>query len=265
MPRRPVLPEGLRACLFDLDGVLTRTAVVHAAAWKEMFDAFLAEQAGRTGSAAEPFTADDYNHYVDGKQRDDGTRAFLASRGIQLPDGSDDDLPGAWTVHALGRAKNEILLQRIRQDGVQVYEGSIRFVADAREAGLRTAVVSSSANTLDVLRACRIEDLFDARVDGVTAREQGLPGKPAPDTFLEGARVLGVLPAEAVVFEDALAGVQAGRAGAFGLVVGVDRLGDGTGEHAQALLAHGADVVVGDLSEIDLSPAAGSPHPGSPE
>ena len=175
MPSRAALPTGLRACLFDLDGVLTRTAVVHAAAWKEMFDAFLAECARRTGTAFTPFTDDDYNRYVDGKQRDDGTRSFLASRGIELPQGSDDDPPGAETVHGLSRAKNDALVTVIRRDGVQVYEGSIRFVA-VREAGLRTAVVSSSANTLDVLRVCRIEDLFDARVDGVTAREQGLPG-----------------------------------------------------------------------------------------
>jgi beta-phosphoglucomutase-like phosphatase (HAD superfamily) len=202
MSTRAALPEGLRACLFDLDGVLTRTALVHSAAWKQMFDAFLAERARRTGTAFEPFTDDDYNRYVDGKQRDDGTRSFVASRGIDLPQGSDDDPPGAETVHGLSRAKN------------------------------------------------------DARVDGVTAREQGLPGKPAPDTFLQGARTLGVEPAEAAVFEDALAGVQAGRAGAFGWVVGVDRISGGTGEHTQALLAHGADVVVGDLSEIDLSPTS---------
>jgi beta-phosphoglucomutase family hydrolase len=263
MSTRAVLPEALRACLFDLDGVLTQTALVHAAAWKEMFDAFLTDRARRTGAAAEPFTAEDYNRYVDGKPRDDGTRAFLAARGIQLPDGSDDDPPGAWTVHALGRAKNDLLLQRIHRDGVAVYEGSVRFVAAARAAGLRTAVVSSSKNTQDVLHACGIEDLFDARVDGVTARERGLPGKPAPDTFLAGAQAVGVPAAEAVVFEDALAGVAAGRAGRFGLVVGVDRIGGGSGGHAQALLAHGADIVVGDLSEIDLPPSPGSGSTGS--
>ena len=253
MPSHTVLPRGLRACLFDLDGVLTRTADVHAAAWKEMFDTFLADRGRRLGTPFEPFTADDYQRYVDGKQREDGTRAFLASRGIELPAGSDDDPPGAWTVRALSRAKNAVLLARIRRDGVQVYEGSVDFVRSARAAGLRTAVVSSSANTQDVLTACGIGDLFDARVDGLTAKQRGLPGKPAPDTFQAAANDLGVPFAQAAVFEDALAGVAAGRAGAFGLVVGVDRVGDGSGEHADALRENGADLVVADLSELTVS------------
>jgi len=241
------LPSTIRACLFDLDGVLTQTAAVHSAAWREMFDAFLRERAEAAGEAFSPFTDADYVAYVDGKQRADGTRSFLQSRGIHLPDGGPDDPPGAQTVNGLGNRKNEIVLRRIRQDGVRVYDGSVRFVHAARQAGLSTAVVSSSANTVDVLRVTGITDLFDARVDGLVARERGLPGKPAPDTFLAGAALLGVEPSQAAVFEDALAGVEAGRAGAFGIVVGVDRVGP---EHALALAARGADVVVQDLDEL---------------
>jgi beta-phosphoglucomutase family hydrolase len=235
------LPDGVTACLFDLDGVLTKTATVHAAAWKRMFDAFLA---GREGQ--QPFDArEDYARYVDGMPRSDGVRAFLAARGIELPEGSPEDPPGAETVHGLGRRKNDLVNEVLEQDGVEAYEGSVRYVRAARDAGLRRAVVSSSANTQAVLRAAGIEDLFEARIDGLVAERDGLPGKPAPDTFLAGARALGVEPAAAAVFEDALAGVQAGRAGAFGCVVGVDR-----GGAAQALREHGADLVVGDLSEL---------------
>ena len=241
------LPQGVTACLFDLDGVLTQTAAVHSAAWREMFDAFLRERAEAAGEAFSPFTDADYVAYVDGKQRADGTRSFLQSRGIHLPDGGPDDPPRAQTVNGLGNRKNEIVLRRIRQDGVRVYDGSVRFVHAARQAGLSTAVVSSSANTVDVLRVTGLTDLFDARVDGLVARERGLPGKPAPDTFLAGAALLGVEPSQAAVFEDALAGVEAGRAGAFGIVVGVDRVGP---EHALALAARGADVVVQDLDEL---------------
>jgi beta-phosphoglucomutase family hydrolase len=251
MPSRTVSPGSLRACLFDLDGVLTRTATVHAAAWKEMFDAFLAQRSV-SGTDLRPFTDEDYTKYVDGRRRDDGTRSFLASRGIQLPDGHDDDPPGAATVHALGRAKNDILLRRIRVDGVQLYDGSVAFVRAVRDAGLRTAVVSSSANTRDILRVTRIEDLFEVRVDGITAAERQLAGKPDPATFLAAAQELGVEPAAAAVFEDALAGVEAGRAGRFGLVVGVDRLA-GDGSHARALAEHGADVVVEDLADLSLA------------
>lgn len=239
------LPSDVQACLFDLDGVLTRTAVVHAGAWKEMFDAFLRQRAQRTGEEFRPFTDADYGTYVDGKQRADGTRSFLASRGIELPEGTPDDLPGAETVNGLGNRKNELVLRHIREDGVQVYEGSVRYVRAVRAAGLRTAVVSSSANTADVLRVTGIEDLFDGRIDGLVARQRGLPGKPAPDTFLAGAQLLGATPETSVVFEDALAGVAAGRAGSFALVVGVDRVGQ-----AQALREHGADVVVQDLAEL---------------
>jgi beta-phosphoglucomutase family hydrolase len=240
------LPDGIRGCLFDLDGVLTKTAAVHNAAWKEMFDRYLRERARQTGQRFVPFDpVRDYDEYVDGKPRADGTRSFLAARGIDLQDGSDDDPPDAETLHGLGNRKNEILLRRIRQDGVQAYEGSVRYVRAARDAGLRRAVVSSSANCRDVLAAAGIEDLFEARIDAVVAKREHLTGKPAPGTFLAGARALGLAPAEAAVFEDALAGVAAGRAGRFGYVVGVDRAGQ-----AAALKAHGADIVVSDLADL---------------
>ena len=240
------LPDGTRACLFDLDGVLTKTAVVHNAAWKEMFDAYLRERSRRTGEPFVPFDPGrDYDEYVDGKPRADGTRSFLASRGIELPEGSDDDPPSAETIHGLGTRKNEIVLRRIREDGVEAYESSVRYVRAARDAGLRRAVVSSSANCRDVLIAVGIEDLFEARVDGVVAGREHLRGKPAPDTFLAAARALGLGPQAAAVFEDALAGVEAGRAGRFRFVVGVDRTGQ-----ADALKKHGADIVVADLAEL---------------
>jgi beta-phosphoglucomutase family hydrolase len=240
------LPDGVRGCLFDLDGVLTETAKVHDAAWKEMFDDYLRQRAQRTGEAFVPFDpVKDYDEYVDGKPRADGVRSFLASRGITLPEGQDDDPPTAETVHGLGNRKNEIVLRRIKQDGVEAYPGSVRFVRAVKEAGLPRAVVSSSANCHEVLVAAGIDDLFDARIDGVVAEREHLRGKPAPDTYLAGARALGLKPTAAAVFEDALAGVAAGRAGGFGFVVGVDRVGQ-----ADALKQHGADVVVNDLSEL---------------
>ncbi|MBQ1088318.1 beta-phosphoglucomutase family hydrolase [Streptomyces sp. B93] len=236
------LPEGILACLFDLDGVVTKTAAVHAAAWKETFDAFLRD---RDGEHFRPFDAHDYDEYVDGLPRADGVRTFLASRGIHLPEGTPEDPPDAATVHGLGNRKNELLLTRIRTQGVEPYDGTLRYIDAVRAHGLRTAVVSSSANTLDVLRSIDAEHLFDVRVDGVTARERGLPGKPRPDTFLAAARDLGVTARQSAVFEDALAGMDAGRAGGFGYVVGVDRVGQ-----SDALYAHGADIVVGDLAEL---------------
>jgi beta-phosphoglucomutase family hydrolase len=240
------LPAGVRACLFDLDGVLTQTAKVHAAAWKEMFDAFLRRRALRTGEELRLFDpVHDYDEYVDGKPRYDGVRSFLASRGIELPQGSPDDPPEADTIDGLGNRKNEIVLQMIHEHGVEAYAGSVRYVHAAREAGLRRAVVSSSTNCRDVLEAAGVADLFEERIDGVVAEREHLRGKPAPDTFLAGARALGVAPAEAAVFEDALAGVEAGRAGSFGFVVGVDRVGQ-----PDALREHGADVVVRDLAEL---------------
>jgi beta-phosphoglucomutase family hydrolase len=240
------LPDQIRACLFDLDGVLTSTAKVHAAAWKEMFDAFLGRWSQRTGRPFAQFdVVADYDAYVDGKPRNDGTRDFLASRGIELPEGSADDPPGAETIIGLGDLKNDIVQRRIRTDGVQAYPGSVEYLRRAAEAGLRRVVVSSSTNCHDVLVAAGIDDLIEARVDGVTAAQHHLRGKPAPDTFLAGARLAGVEPDQAAVFEDALAGVEAGRAGHFGLVVGVDRAGQ-----AEALKAHGADIVVNDLAEL---------------
>ncbi|MBV9797939.1 MAG: beta-phosphoglucomutase family hydrolase [Solirubrobacterales bacterium] len=240
------LPAGVRACLFDLDGVLTQTAKVHAAAWKAMFDGYLRRRAEDLGEPFVPFdAARDYDEYVDGKPREDGVRSFLASRGIKLPEGAPDDPPDEETVRGLGNRKNDIVLEMIQDHGVAPYDGSVRYVQAARAAGLRRAVVSSSTNTSDVLRAAGIDGLFEEVVDGVVAEREGLKGKPAPDTFLAGARALQVVPSEAVVFEDALAGVQAGRAGDFRCVVGVDRVGQ-----AQALREHGADVVVGDLAEL---------------
>ena len=240
------LPDEVAACLFDMDGVVTKTAIVHAAAWKQMFDEFLRERADRAGQPLTPFDpVKDYDEYVDGKPRADGTRSFLASRGIELPEGSPDDPPDAQTVNGLGNRKNVLLLEMIRTQGVEAYEGSVRYVQAARDAGLRRAVVSSSANCEDVLVAAGIDDLFEARIDGVVARREHLHGKPAPDSFLAGAKALGLAPAEAAVFEDALAGVEAGRAGHFGYVVGVDRVGQ-----AAALKAHGGDIVVEDLAEL---------------
>ena len=240
------LPGGISACLFDLDGVLTQTAKIHAAAWKQMFDDFLRERAEQRGEPFEPFDRPtDYDEYVDGKPRLDGVRSFLESRGIELPMGSPTDPPEAETVHGLGTRKNELVLELIREQGVEPYEGSVRFVEAVRDQGLRRAVVSASTNCRDVLAAAGIEHLFEIRIDGVVAEREGLAGKPAPDTFLAAARALGAEPAEAAVFEDALAGVEAGRAGAFGWVVGVDRTGQ-----ADALQRRGADVVVEDLAEL---------------
>jgi beta-phosphoglucomutase family hydrolase len=231
------LPAGVTACLFDLDGVLTQTAKVHAKAWKQMFDEYLKDRAEKEGVPFVPFDAqEDYNSFVDGKPRYDGVRDFLASRGIEL---SEQE------VEALGDRKNELVLAIIRRDGVEAYEGSVRYLKAATEAGLRRAVVSSSTNCASVVAAAGIDGYLEARVDGLVAEERKLNGKPAPDTFLAAAEMLGVEPSAAAVFEDALAGVEAGRAGAFGCVVGVDRV-----DHAAALKEHGADVVVQDLSEL---------------
>jgi beta-phosphoglucomutase family hydrolase len=240
------LPDGIQACLFDLDGVLTETASVHAAAWKEMFDAFLQRWAGEHQQPFVPFDQhDDYDRYVDGKPRLDGVRDFLASRGIHLPEGTSDDPATADTVNGLGRRKNDLVVRRIHEDGVAAYPGSVTYVRAAGDAGLLRAVVSSSNNARAVLAAADILDLFQEIVDGAVAARDNLQGKPAPDTYLAGARLLGVDPSTAAVFEDALAGVEAGRAGHFGYVVGVDRVGQ-----AQALKEHGADRVVTDLGDL---------------
>lgn len=244
------MPIGVTACLFDLDGVLTQTAKVHAAAWKQMFDDYLRKRAQRTDEAFVPFDPiREYDQYVDGKPRYDGVRAFLASRGVKLPEGDPSDTPDTETIDGLGNRKNEIVLRLIREQGVQPYEGSARYVKAVQAAGLRRAVVSSSTNCREVLAAAGIEDLFEEIIDGVVAEREQLQGKPAPDTFLAGAKALGVQPACAAVFEDALAGVEAGRAGRFGFVVGVDRVGQ-----ADALRAHGADLVVDDLAKLLPTP-----------
>src|SRR3954470_577846 len=240
------LPDAIRACLFDLDGVLTKTAEVHAAAWKSMFDDYLRGRAARTGEPFREFDAvHDYDEYVDGRPRYEGVREFLRSRGIELAQGTPDDPPTAETVDGLGNRKNELVLKLIHDQGVEPYEGSVRYLHAARDAGLRRAVVSSSTNCRDVLQAAGIEDLLEVRMDGVVAEREHLKGKPAPDTYLKAAEMLGSEPKQCAVFEDALAGVESGRAGNFGCVVGVDRVGQ-----AKALKQHGATIVVKDLAEL---------------
>jgi beta-phosphoglucomutase family hydrolase len=240
------LPEKVRACLFDLDGVLTDTASVHTKAWKAMFDAYLSRRAERTGEKFVPFdAAADYRQYVDGKKREDGVRSFLSSRGIQLPDGSPDDPDGADTVYGLGNRKNDMFQKVLHDDGVKVFDGSRRYLEAASAAGLGIAVVSSSANTRDVLEITGLDQFVQQRVDGITLRDEHIAGKPAPDSYLRGAQLLDVPADAAAVFEDALSGVQAGRAGNFGFVVGVDRVGQ-----AEDLRQNGADVVVTDLAEL---------------
>jgi HAD superfamily hydrolase (TIGR01509 family) len=235
------LPDAIRVCLFDLDGVLTKTATVHFAAWKRTFDEFL--QQHEPGS--EPFSQLDYNRFVDGKHRADGVRGFLASRGITLPEGSPGDPPDAATVQGIATRKNALVLTELEEHGVEIYPGSVDYLRAVKEAGLATAVVTASANGEQVIQAGGFADLIDERIDGVVAARDSLRGKPEPDTFLAGARALGVAPEAAAVFEDAISGVVAGRAGDFGYVVGVDRVGQ-----ADALRDAGADVVVRDLSEL---------------
>ncbi|MGH9075686.1 MAG: HAD family hydrolase [Acidimicrobiales bacterium] len=234
------------AWLFDMDGVLTKTAEVHAEAWKQAFDGFLETEAARSGRHLDAFDpVADYERYVDGEPRADGVRNFLAARDIELPEGADDDPADARTVKGLGNRKNELLLAVLRTKGVAVYDGALSLVKALRAQGTPVAVVSASENTAAALQAGGIDGCFDARIDGHVVKERQLRGKPAPDSFLEGARALGVEPGAAVVVEDALAGVEAGRAGGFGLVVGVDHH-----DHAEELRAHGADVVVTDLAEL---------------
>ena len=240
------LPDAIKACLFDLDGVLTKTAAVHAAAWKVMFDRYLRECSERGGEPFRPFDeVADYERYVDGKPRYDGVRSFLLSRNIRLAEGRPSDPAGAETVCGLGNRKNELVVSLIEERGVEAYDGSVRYLDAVSECGLPCAVVSSSANCKRVLRAAGIERYFSAVVDAEVAEREQLKGKPAPDAFLSAARALAVEPPAAAVFEDALAGVEAGRAGGFGFVIGVDRHGQ-----AQELRRHGADLVVADLSEL---------------
>jgi beta-phosphoglucomutase family hydrolase len=239
------LPDGTKACLFDLDGVLTDTASVHRKAWEAMFDAYLRQRATATGGEYVAFDpVADYRDYVDGKTRNDGVRSFLASRGIELPEGDPTD-ENAETVHGLGNRKNAMFQKTLSADGVTVFEGSRRYLEAVQAAGLKIAVVSSSANTREVLDIAGLSTFVDHRVDGLTIAEEHLAGKPAPDSYLRAAELLDVSASDAVVFEDALSGVEAGRAGHFGLVVGVDRT-----NQAEALREHGADVVVADLAEL---------------
>ncbi len=241
---RPTLPAAVKALLFDVDGVLTNTATVHAKAWKQTFDHVLEQ----LGGDQPPFDAEhDYEAYVDGRSRLDGVRGFLDSRKIDLPEGEDGDAADALTVHGIGRAKNDLVLELIRRDGVEGYDDAATFVRDARRHGYKTAVVSSSANAREALKSVGLEDCFDTWVDGVRIDREHLKGKPAPDTFAAAAKDLGFGPEAAAVFEDAEAGVQAGHAGGFGIVVGVDRTG-----HADELREHGADVVVKALTDVDL-------------
>jgi len=242
------------AVLFDLDGVVTKTAKVHAASWKELFDAYLSERSARIGEPFEPFDiASDYQEYVDGKPRYEGVRSFLESRGITLPYGTPDDPPDKITVCGLGNRKNELFHEHLESSGVETYEHAVELLHRLKASGFKTAVVSSSKNCVAVLKAANLSDIFDARVDGVTSARLGLKGKPDPDTFLEAARKLGVAPDRAIVIEDAVSGVEAGRRGNFGCVIGVDRVG-----HAGALKESGADLVVSDLSQIAVNGEGGN-------
>jgi beta-phosphoglucomutase family hydrolase len=240
------LPEDIKACLFDLDGVLTDTASVHRKAWKAMFDEYLEARAERNGEQFVPFDIDDdYESYVDGKKREDGVKSFLDSRGISLPEGDADDDPSAETVHGLGNKKNDLFQQTLEADGVEVFEGSRRYLDAVATTDLKVAVVSSSANTREVLEITGLDKYVQVRVDGRTMRDEGIKGKPAPDSFLRAAELLDTSPDQAAVFEDALAGVAAGHAGHFGVVIGVDRV-----DHAEELRHNGADVVVTDLAQL---------------
>jgi len=234
------------AVLLDLDGVITDTASIHAACWKQMFDEYLQKRATQRGEAFRPFDmATDYLLYVDGKPRYDGVRDFLASRGIRLPQGSPDDPPQAETVDGLGNRKNDLVNKIIEEKGVEPYEGSVRLIRQLRDHGFKIAVVTSSQNCAVVLKAAKLDHFFDVQVDGNTIHAQHLAGKPAPDTYLMAAKLLGVQPSRAVVIEDALSGVEAGSRGNFGLVIGVARKGN-----ADELQRHGAHLVVNDLGEL---------------
>jgi beta-phosphoglucomutase family hydrolase len=244
--KRAITRDRYDAVLLDLDGVITNTASLHAECWKEMFDEYLQKRATQGGEAFRPFDlATDYRLYVDGKPRFDGVRDFLASRGIELPEGSRDDSPSAETVAGLGNRKNDLVKEIMEDKGVKRYEGSVALIHQLCDQGFKIAVVTSSENCTAVLKAAQLDAFFEVQVDGDVIRAQQLAGKPAPDTFLMAAKLLGVEPARAVVIEDAIAGVQAGVKGNFGLVIGVARKGN-----AEELRQHGAHLVVNDLSEL---------------
>jgi beta-phosphoglucomutase family hydrolase len=242
-----LVPSRFDAVAFDLDGVVTDTARIHFQAWQQTFDTFFEGRTRRTGVAFAPFTLEDYRSYIDGRPREDAIRVFLAARGVKIEEGSEADGAEAETVHGLAKRKDGLFLERMRSKGVDVYPSTVALIRRLRALGLRTAVVSASRNCQEVLQTTRLDRLFDVRVDGRVAATSGLRGKPAPDTFLEAARRLKASPERTVVIEDAIAGVAAGRAGNFGLVIGIDRTGYGT-----ALEAAGADIVVADLNQIDL-------------
>ena len=243
-----ISPDLYDAVIFDMDGVVTDTARVHAMAWKRMFDEYLSERARRTDADFRPFDiSSDYLRYVDGKPRFDGTRSFLESRDVHLPEGTPDDPPDAETVCGLSARKNALFLDALEDEGADAYPSTLALIDELREAGIDTAVITASRNCDEVLSSAGVGDVFDSRVCGKIADELDLPGKPRPDVFLEAARRLGVPPERAVVIEDAQAGVAAGKAGGFALVIGVDR-----GGNAERLAAHGADVVVEDLSEVSV-------------
>ena len=255
------LPDEIRACLFDVDGVLTETAIVHRAAWKKTFDLFLGRHPGLTPEQSGEFTDDDYNAHVDGKPRHDGVRDFLASRGIVLAEGSVDDPVDTPTVKGIANRKNVLVLAELEEHGVTPYVGSLRYLEAVRAAGLRIAAVTASANGEAIIEAGGFTEFCEARIDGIVAARDKLKGKPAPDPFLAGARALGVEASQAAVFEDAISGVQAGRAGRFGFVIGVNRVGQ-----ADALRENGADLVVDDLAELldpPTSLGADAPHGSS--
>jgi beta-phosphoglucomutase family hydrolase len=242
----PITRDQYDAILLDLDGVITDTASVHAACWKQMFDEYLQKRARQRGEAFRPFDpAADYRLYVDGKPRFDGVRDFLTSRSILLPEGSPDDPPQAETVCGLGNRKNDLVNKIIEETGVEPYEGSVKLIRQLRHHGFKIAVVTSSQNCAAVLRAAKLDAFFEVRVDGNMILAEHLAGKPAPDTFLMAAKLLGVEPSRAVVIEDALSGVEAGFSGKFGLVIGVARKGN-----ADELRHHGAHLVVNDLGEL---------------
>ncbi len=241
----PVKLDTIDAFIFDLDGVLTETAKLHAAAWKRMFDEFLSKKKG--GGENKPFEDSDYRMYVDGKPRYDGVKDFLASRHISLPYGNKDDSPDAETICGLGNKKNGYFLQILRKQGPHVYQSTVKFIESLRNEGKKTAIISSSRNCAEVLRVTNTERLFDARVDGVDLEKLNIPGKPDPAMLLEAAKRIHSKPERSAIVEDSLAGMDAGRKGGFGLVIGIDR-----GNNSQKLKEHGADIVVSDLAELHL-------------
>ncbi len=251
MQQQPVVisREAFDAVVFDLDGVVTQTSLVHAAAWKTLFDSYLKTRSGHEGRDFRPFNAtSDYRLHVDGKPRYDGVRDFLASRGIELPWGSPSDPPEYETVCGLGNRKNIFFNAEVSEHGVKVYDSTVKLLHDLRAAGFKTGLISSSKNTEMVIAVTKLGEFFEVRVDGLLAEKLGLPGKPDPTVYLEATLRLGVTPERTVVVEDALSGVEAGRRGGFGLVIGVDRLGQ-----AQELLRYGADVAVTDLCEVRIA------------